>query len=183
MAISKRVRFEVFKRDRFTCQYCGLRPPDVMLEIDHIVPRCEGGSDDPSNLTTSCLPCSRGKAGIPLGDVAPAIDELEIAAGIQEMLERASALRSSMVVAEAHRRAEDDVIGRLRTWWEEENGNDHYVEDRSLRTFLKRLPVEDIRDAIEQAASYSRDRRLPLIDTWKYFCGICWTMIRQRDAE
>jgi len=36
MAISKRDRFEVFKRDKFTCQYCGKAAPDVVLHIDHI---------------------------------------------------------------------------------------------------------------------------------------------------
>lgn len=36
--ISKKTRFEVFKRDSFTCQYCGRTAPDVILEIDHINP-------------------------------------------------------------------------------------------------------------------------------------------------
>jgi HNH endonuclease len=43
IALSKRVRFEVFKRDRFCCQYCGRHPPDIVLEIDHIIPVCDGG--------------------------------------------------------------------------------------------------------------------------------------------
>lgn len=34
--ISKKKRFEVFKRDMFTCVYCGCKPPDVILEIDHV---------------------------------------------------------------------------------------------------------------------------------------------------
>ena len=34
MAIGKTLRFEVFARDQFTCQYCGQRPPDVVLEYD-----------------------------------------------------------------------------------------------------------------------------------------------------
>lgn len=36
IAISKRVRFDVFKRDSFKCQYCGKSAPDVILEVDHI---------------------------------------------------------------------------------------------------------------------------------------------------
>lgn len=62
MAISKRLRFELFKRDGFTCQYCGRKAPEVALELDHEFPRCEGGSDDPDNLTTACKDCNRGKA-------------------------------------------------------------------------------------------------------------------------
>ena len=34
--IGKKMRFEVFKRDKFTCQYCGRKAPDVILEVDHI---------------------------------------------------------------------------------------------------------------------------------------------------
>ena len=37
-AISKKLRFEVFKRDSFTCQYCGKSAPDVILHVDHILP-------------------------------------------------------------------------------------------------------------------------------------------------
>ena len=52
MSVSKSVRFEIFARDAFTCQYCGRRPPEVVLELDHIHPRAKGGSDDLTNLIT-----------------------------------------------------------------------------------------------------------------------------------
>ena len=60
-AIPKKVRFEVFKRDKFTCTYCGRKAPDVVLEVDHIIPVAEGGKNDIMNLTTSCRDCNRGK--------------------------------------------------------------------------------------------------------------------------
>ena len=59
--ISKKLRFEVFKRDNFTCQYCGRMAPDVILEVDHIKPVCKGGENDILNLITSCKDCNRGK--------------------------------------------------------------------------------------------------------------------------
>jgi len=59
--ISKSLRFEVFKRDSFTCQYCGRKAPDVVLEVDHIKPVAEGGENDILNLITSCYECNRGK--------------------------------------------------------------------------------------------------------------------------
>lgn len=59
--ISKKLRFEVFKRDSFRCQYCGRSAPDVILEVDHIVPVAEGGKNDVMNLITSCRDCNRGK--------------------------------------------------------------------------------------------------------------------------
>lgn len=60
--ISKGTRFEVFQRDNHTCQYCGRKPPDVELEIDHLIPVSKGGTDDFENLVTSCLDCNRGKS-------------------------------------------------------------------------------------------------------------------------
>ena len=60
-ALPKKIRFEVFKRDKFTCQYCGRMSPDVILEVDHIKPVAEGGENDLLNLVTSCRDCNRGK--------------------------------------------------------------------------------------------------------------------------
>lgn len=61
-------RFEVFKRDAFTCQYCGQRAPDIVLECDHIKPVKLGGDDSLLNLITSCFSCNRGKGARPLSD-------------------------------------------------------------------------------------------------------------------
>ncbi len=61
MTISLKLRFEVFKRDNFTCQYCGRKTPEVILEIEHIIPLAKGGTDEFDNLTTSCFECNRGK--------------------------------------------------------------------------------------------------------------------------
>ena len=66
--ISKKVRFEVFKRDKFTCQYCGRMSPDVILEVDHITPVSKGGNNDMINLITSCRDCNRGKGKTRLSD-------------------------------------------------------------------------------------------------------------------
>jgi hypothetical protein len=67
-AISKKLRFEVFKRDSFTCQYCGRAAPDVVLHVDHINPVAGGGESDILNLITSCLDCNLGKGARELSD-------------------------------------------------------------------------------------------------------------------
>lgn len=69
-AISKRIRFDVFKRDSFTCQYCGRKAPDVVLQVDHIVPVKNGGKNTSLNLATSCAGCNAGKSCIPLDDAS-----------------------------------------------------------------------------------------------------------------
>lgn len=73
--ISKKLRFEVFKRDAFTCQYCGAKPPEIVLVVDHIIPLLLGGKNNILNLITSCVDCNAGKAGTLLDDV---FDEYEM---------------------------------------------------------------------------------------------------------
>lgn len=66
--ISKKLRFEVFKRDSFTCQYCGKKAPDVILHVDHINPVSKGGDNAIVNLITSCAECNSGKSNVLLDD-------------------------------------------------------------------------------------------------------------------
>lgn len=61
VAMSKKLRFDVFERDGFTCQYCGMQPPAVVLHVDHINPVSAGGTNAPENLVTSCQSCNGGK--------------------------------------------------------------------------------------------------------------------------
>lgn len=178
VSLSKRVRFDVFKRDKFTCQYCGQRPPDVMLEVDHVHPICDGGTDEPGNLTTACFACNRGKAGKTLGDVLPAINELELLAGVQEMLERAAAMKQSHAVAMAQREAEDTAVATIRTWWRTAFGDERYVEDATLRQFLKRLPLTEISDAVDATEAKDSRSNLSYYSCWRYFCGVCWAKIK-----
>lgn len=67
-ALSNKTRFEVFKRDSFTCQYCGKKSPEVVLNVDHISPVSRGGKDDILNLITSCFPCNSGKSDRKISD-------------------------------------------------------------------------------------------------------------------
>jgi hypothetical protein len=58
--ISNRTRFHVFQRDLYACRIC--KTSGVKLELDHIVPMSQGGSNDFDNLQTLCVPCNRGKS-------------------------------------------------------------------------------------------------------------------------
>ena len=51
-------RFNVFLRDRFSCQYCGARDD---LTFDHLIPRSRGGLTRWDNVTTACSPCNLAK--------------------------------------------------------------------------------------------------------------------------
>lgn len=181
--LSQRVRFEVFKRDRFTCAYCGKRPPEVMLEVDHVVPICAGGSDDILNLVTACVACNRGKAGVPLGNVAPAVDEMALLESAQAMLERAEALRRASAAADAQRKAEEEAIDTVAGWYEEAVGSTDYFEDESIRRFLLELRVEDLHEAVTITGQAVSRRTMHSRRAWLYFCRICWNWIYELRGE
>ena len=61
MAVSKRLRYEILRRDSYTCRYCGRSAPEVPLRVDHVTPVALGGGDEPSNLVTACEDCNSGK--------------------------------------------------------------------------------------------------------------------------
>lgn len=60
-SVSMKRRFAILERDRFTCQYCGRKAPDVELHVDHIFPFSRGGESNETNLITSCKECNFGK--------------------------------------------------------------------------------------------------------------------------
>lgn len=62
MAVSRRLRYEILRRDDHTCRYCGSAAPDVKLTVDHVLPVALGGGDDASNLVTACADCNAGKS-------------------------------------------------------------------------------------------------------------------------
>jgi len=59
--VSAKRRWQVLARDGFTCQYCGRKPPEVALTVDHKMSRDDGGSNEPDNLLTACDECNGGK--------------------------------------------------------------------------------------------------------------------------
>ena len=54
-------RFNVFLRDRFTCQFCGRRERAEELTFDHVVPRSRGGVSSWRNVVTACRVCNERK--------------------------------------------------------------------------------------------------------------------------
>ncbi len=54
-------RRNIYKRDRYTCQYCGARPRTEELTIDHVIPRSMGGTSTWENCVLACLDCNAKK--------------------------------------------------------------------------------------------------------------------------
>lgn len=57
----KLTRMEIFRRDQYTCQYCGKQAKQ--LTLDHVMPRYRGGPHTWENVVSACIPCNRSKAG------------------------------------------------------------------------------------------------------------------------
>lgn len=152
MPISKKLRFEVFKRDNFTCQYCGRQTPNVILELDHIVPVCEGGDDDIQNLITSCFECNRGKAGTPLTFVKTRADLQE---DLLNLAEKELQLREYRKVQRKITQRENKDIARIdhayQEWWGSDQELSQYGKE-SFRAFLKIFSADKIIEAVNQAA-------------------------------
>lgn len=160
MPISVRTRFEVFKRDQFTCLYCGRTSPDVVLEVDHIVPVCEGGSDDVINLTTSCWDCNRGKAGVPLGKILTGEDPHDKAIAIKEQERQ---LREYDRVVKAARKRREKMAWELLAYWQGVESISTYIR-RDFTWVVKTLawlPSETLREYMDAAtrAGVTRDLR------------------------
>jgi 5-methylcytosine-specific restriction endonuclease McrA len=57
----KLTKREIFRRDHYTCQYCGKKT--TKLTIDHVMPRHRGGEHSWTNLVAACPACNRRKGG------------------------------------------------------------------------------------------------------------------------
>lgn len=62
-SIAKQLRWKIYARDGFACRYCGRKPPDVELHVDHVLAVSRGGKNDEGNLVTACKDCNLSKSG------------------------------------------------------------------------------------------------------------------------
>ena len=145
--ISKKIRFEVFKRDHFTCQYCGRMAPDVILEVDHIKPVAGGGDNEMVNLVTSCRDCNRGKGKRKLTDndelkkQQAALDDL---ATRREQAEMMAEWRQSLADTDnALADKASEYIGTVSGYTLNDNGK------RSIKKLIKNFSFEEVMEAIE----------------------------------
>lgn len=172
--LSKKTRFEVFKRDQFKCQYCGGTPPAAVLEVDHVIPVCEGGDDSRDNLVTACFDCNRGKAGNSLSSVPTSLtDKMEQQ---QEADAQAKAYTRFVKARRKKHEADIDAVEEIFT----SRFQDYTFTPKfrgDIRTaFLPRLVLPEIEDAMHMATSRINSAGPCL----KYFCGICWSKIREQ---
>jgi hypothetical protein len=149
LSIPKRLRFEVFKRDSFTCQYCGRRAPEVVLHCDHVNPVAQGGATDILNLVSSCLDCNLGKGARTLSDNAVLTRQLNQLASLQEK-------REQMEMMLAWRRELDQLDEipplELEKRWDELTGYTFTeMGKKKLKKLLSRFGFDEVAAAMKVA--------------------------------
>ena len=177
MAVTKRTRYEVLRRDNHTCRYCGGTAPDVVLTIDHVTPSALGGSDKPNNLVAACKDCNAGKTSVQPGsdlvdDVAQ--DAVRWAAAIKSANDIRASLRSERAAYVDHflevwtnwSYGPDDAPLPRPTNWESSIWKFHEVG----------LPIDDLREAAHKACS---NPKVDVHQMWRYMCGIAWRMLTE----
>lgn len=150
--LSKRTRFEVFKRDSFTCQYCGAKAPDVVLNVDHIKPVADGGDNEIINLVTACDKCNSGKSDKKLSDNSAIERQREQLADLQarrEQLEMMLEWREGLRGIKSQ--AEDAAA---RHWTELTGFTLTEVGRKGLKKLIREYGMSAVINAMDAAEDY-----------------------------
>lgn len=177
MAISKRLRFEILKRDGFKCRYCGKPAAERELRVDHVTPVALGGRDEPSNLVASCEPCNSGKSS--------SSPDAPLVAGVEDdaLLWSQAMKRAAEKAAEEHgtRLAYRKVFESAWTAWTYESGGERKTFElppdwrQSIETFrIAGLPDFLLEEIVDTTMNAQNVKKL-----FNYFAGVAWKRIEQ----
>lgn len=178
-SISKALRFEVFKRDSFKCQYCGRPAPEVVLQIDHVEPVVEGGTNDILNLLTSCSDCNLGKGKRRLSENAAMQKQRD---ALEELQERREQLEMMVQWREGLQDLKEVAARKVATYWNDltpgwtvnEGGLATIKKWLRCFSFDEILPAMDI--SAERYLKRARDGKITsnsCSEAFKKITGIC----------
>lgn len=178
--IPKSVRFEVFKRDKFTCQYCGAAAPDVILEVDHIRPVAKGGTNDILNLVTACRSCNRGKTDKELSDDSAVRKQKRQLDDLQDRREQLEMVLKWREELESQLLEEVAYVEKIMF-----DGSDWTFSDTGInnaKRMLKQFGFSEVCEAVEIARNhYFKGRYKDLVYAWGKVGGICYNRKKARE--
>lgn len=188
MSISKRLRFEVLRRDSHTCRYCGDSAPDVKITIDHVVPVSLGGTDTAENLVAACVDCNGGKSSSqPDAEFVKQVEEdaFEWKRTVKDALRRESKEWPAVVTA----------MERFEEAWDSYCYDGDYTRTvkrdtswrESFKTWIDLLTAGQMDDeecvdlalAVILQAIAGVMARKGIEDRWRYFCKVIWNKVRE----
>lgn len=178
MAISKRLRFEILRRDEFRCTYCGATPREAELEVDHVIPEALGGQTTVENLTTACAECNSGKTST--SPDAAIVDALNLAVAA----EQAARVRIEAIM-QTNIDAINDYEDEVQSVW------DSYVPQ--FRRAAVRWSISQISDwhanrvpidLVEFGLRVALDANVPWASKAAYAAGVIRNRVQEaRDAD
>lgn len=179
MAVSKRLRFEVLRRDNYTCRYCGKSAPDVEITVDHVIPKALGGSDDPSNLCAACGDCNGGKTSS--SPDAPLVADVA-----EDALRWTRAMQAAAAQMVADLDARNADREQFREWWnnwfygDKDNSRNFPLPDGWEHTVdqlvAAGLPLRILQDCIDLSIGRERVR---IDQKFRYMCGVAWKKLTE----
>jgi len=175
VAVSKRLRYEILRRDDHTCRYCGKVAPAVELTVDHVVPTTLGGRDEPENLVAACRDCNAGKSSVPPG--SPLVADVR-----EDALRWARAMRlAAQIQHDDHAALATYVLGAQKLWLEIDGGRlPNEFDDTCIVFYRRDVSLDQLRYAIATALAR---QAVPWSAKWKYACGIIWHQVRERQEK
>lgn len=181
--ISKRLRYEVLRRDNHACRYCGATAPDVKLTVDHVVPVALGGTHEPSNLVTACSDCNSGKS-------SSNPDQSMVEDVSADALRWAHALEEAAELLLMNHRRRKELRDQFRQAWERWTYKDWTRGGQptpldlpnnwanSVDTILAAgLPIEILCECVDIAMG-----RKGVDDVFRYLCGVAWSKVGELRA-
>ena len=178
MAVSKRLRFEILRRDGHRCRYCGRGVNDMIITVDHVTPTALGGTDLPDNLVAACEDCNAGKTStIPDGPTITGVAD--------DAVRWARAIKLAAAELEQREQPKHDYRAAFKAAWEHwgyDSGGKRvtFALDPEWATTMDRfreagLPVTVWPDIVETAMT----SRAKLDNRFRYCCGIAWRMVTE----
>lgn len=151
--LTKKIRFEVFKRDSFKCQYCGDAAPEVVLVVDHIKPVKAGGDNAPANLITACFPCNAGKGPRELNDqttIEKQRNQLEMLQAKKEQIDMIAKWYAGL------NKLDDHATEKLAKTWEDlaPGWACNEIGKASLGKWVKKFSFNEVLAAMRAASTY-----------------------------
>lgn len=180
MAVSKRARYEVLRRDGYSCQYCGEAAPNVTLHIDHVVPKALGGSDNPDNLVTACRDCNVGKASTrPDEDWVTQVSEKS-----EQHREQLAFEGLRYVTASTRVRANYELYEAFHeafsASWEAAGFSIHEIGKASMfRWWLMGMPEMFMLEIVDDMGQ----RTTPPDQPFRYFASVMWNAINSHAVD
>lgn len=150
-SISKKTRFEVFKRDSFKCQYCGKCAPEVILNVDHIHPVSKGGDDDMMNYVTACVDCNSGKSDRLLTDDSAVAKQRQ---QLEQLNERREQLEMMLKWRDGLKQIDEDGVRKVAEAWESA-AIGFYLNENGLngaRKLIRQFGLLAVLEAIDTAS-------------------------------